>query len=289
MKRCLEIIKKYGKITISILGKEFGTVFGVLGGVAIFYDFTIFKLTIRLVISSIILIILIIIGILKTKNMVKKNSCNVYQSGKTKIIFEYGDINQVIKDADKKQELITVVVPINTSLDITFNREIIIKDTIHRQCLDYIYEKMNMEISEDYINSIKIKKEKFNNNGKLGDWFLLTPSELKIESYVQFLFVEMFKLEKKNGKEINKKPKKEQYIVGVQSLLSAIPEILCQKSKVYIPLIGAGEGNVGKSNDIMHFMNSMLRFNKDILRQEIHVILNQKFKTENDIYDLIKY
>lgn len=280
-----DIIKQWLSDFIKLLG----TVFGILGAISVFLplaDVTSSNIWTRIGILLGFVIVIALASSVWTYCVIHKKKKNVYSSVKTNIIFEYADINDILKAADADSESITVVVPVNTNLEIDFKRELILKNTIHRLCLDYIFERRGTDIDKVFLDRIPIKKDGFDSTGKIGDWFLITAKDLEIASNIQFLFVEFFDTIEKNGKIINAELDKQQFIIGLQSLISAIPYVLDPESKVYVPLIGAGAGNVGKPKDIMHFMKAMLRFNKAKLRQEIHVVINEKYKSETPIYQL---
>ena len=280
-----DIIKQWLSDFIKLLG----TVFGILGAISVFLplaDVTSSNIWTRIGILLGFVIVIALASSVWTYCVIHKKKKNVYSSVKTNIIFEYADINDILKAADADSESITVVVPVNTNLEIGFKRELILKNTIHRLCLDYIFERRGTDIDKVFLDRIPIKKDGFDSTGKIGDWFLITAKDLEIASNIQFLFVEFFDTIEKNGKIINAELDKQQFIIGLQSLISAIPYVLDPESKVYVPLIGAGAGNVGKPKDIMHFMKAMLRFNKAKLRQEIHVVINEKYKSETPIYQL---
>lgn len=280
-----DIIKQWLSDFIKLLG----TVFGILGAISVFLplaDVTSSNIWTRIGILLGFVIVIALASSVWTYCVIHKKRKNVYSSVKTNIIFEYADINDILKAADADSESITVVVPVNTNLEIDFKRELILKNTIHRLCLDYIFERRGTDIDKVFLDRIPIKKDGFDSTGKIGEWFLITAKDLEIDSNIQFLFVEFFDTIEKNGKIINAELDKQQFIIGLQSLISAIPYVLDPESKVYVPLIGAGAGNVGKPKDIMHFMKAMLRFNKAKLRQEIHVVINEKYKSETPIYQL---
>ena len=280
-----------------IFTKILGIFFGLLGAVAILFplaDISANNIFIRVVILFTILAVAFIASLIGYLIYIKRKSNCVYSAGSTKIIFEYGDLNQIIQDKQQLDEK-WIVVPVNTSLEYVFNREVVKDNTVHQACLDYLYSKMQKEVEISVLKKIKIKKGNidFSKNkygGKIGNWFLLLPEDLGIEDNGErFIFLEVFDSVEINGLKNNKELSREQYLSAMQSLMEAIPQLLIQEQKIYIPLIGAGAGNVGKPNDIMHFMKALLRFNKRELRQEIHVIILDKYRKEIPIYELTNF
>ena len=286
------------KIWIKNTIKTLGAVFGVFGAISIFFPLT--EVTRENIVprSACLLIVIVIVAIVSfiwTRSMIKRKSISVFADVNTKIVFEYADIKQILDNACGDKNKITVVVPVNTRLDKVFDRDYIRDGTIHRICLDYINTKIVQEkkhefsLNKSILENVKIKKDGFAINGKLGDWFLLTSEELGINGNIQFMFAEIFNLEEKNGKIVNSELKKEQYLSLIQMLISTIPDAVDHENQVYIPLIGAGYGKIGTPENIMHIMNALLRFNKEALHQEIHVFINEKYKDSTPIYRLIEY
>lgn len=265
-----------------------GIVFGIIGAVSVFLPIQLSVME-GMEILGIILLVVAIVAACMTVFAISRKSREVYSVGKTKIIFEYMDMKDVLAMEDKTQDNYTVVIPINTFLNLVGDRSIVKKNSIHKLWLDHLFEKSGVEFERSVLENAKVKKTSADFTatepiGRIGDWFFLTASDIGYETNVRFLLLEVNNLKDKNGKKIVSELSKEQYIVGIQSLIEAIPDVLELEEKVYMPLIGAGNANVGKSPDIMDIMESMLRFNKGILRQEIHVVLNEKYKDETPLY-----
>ncbi len=72
-------------------------------------------------------------------------------------------------------------------------------------------------------------------------------------------------------------------------MIMAICDNLNKESKVYLPLVGAGVGDVGKPEDILQLTANLLRFNKSRLRHEIHVLINENCKKSTPIHLLSKF
>ena len=268
--------------------KILGGCFGILGAVSILFPFT--EATsenvgerIRIFIA--IIALCIVATLIWTISVILKKRKKVYSKGATKIIFEYSDIKEIISNTLLEEDEVTIVIPVNTDLQSVFNREKIYKNTIHRICLDYVYEKTGHELDYNKLINIQIRNDGFDYNGKKGDWFLLPNVSPDEKGKVNFMFVEFFDLEKRDGKMIISELEKEQYMDILQTVILAISKTE-RESKIFIPLIGAGAGNVDTPKEIMHFMNAMLRFNKSQLRQEIHIVINEKYRNDAPIYQL---
>lgn len=274
----------YKKHLFSLLG----IVFGIAGAISVFLPIQLSFIE-GIKTLSIVFFCVAIMAACLTAFTISRKSIEVYHAGKTRIIFEYMDMKNVMSSGDEIRDNYTVVIPINTFLNLVGDRNITKSKSIHKLWLDYLFEKRGIEFDRSILEHAKVKKSSADFTatepiGEIGDWFFLTPSELGYDTKVRFLLIEVNDLEDKNGKKIVSALSKEQYIVVIQSLIEAIPDVLDLEEKVYIPLIGAGNANVGKPMDIMDIMESMLRFNKGILRQEVHVILNEKYKNDTPLY-----
>ena len=279
-----EFIAYLGKNSI----KVGATVFGVLGAVSVIFplaDLTQSNFPERVQMLVAIAILVVIVALIYTIYAKHKKSKVVYESGKTKITFKYGDLTQIIEDDEEA----TIVVPINSYLQIVGDEKIISKTSIHRIFYDYL-KKNNADINIEKLR--KIKKKKMSNadgnpNGKIGDWFLITPDELGFETKKQFLLFEVNEAEDKGGYFGRKLLTKEDYITGLASLIKTISESIDMESQVYMPLIGARNANVAKPRDVMFLLEELLGFYKSKLRHKIDVVITDEDKEQGaTIYQL---
>lgn len=293
-------MKDMFKRWLSLWIKVLGVVFGVLGAVSIVLpldNVTSDNITMRLIVLALIVLATMLVGAGMLYYHLRATTKRLHASEKSSVYFEYQDLKKVLEkvSADTSETSVTFVVPINTNLTLAFDKEIINKGTIHSLALDYL-EQCKALLGIDDLKTVRIKRIAMKTQGepkekgRIGDWFLVTSGDIaNLNPKVKFLFAELYNVEQKNGKWMNVTPTKEEYLLGIQSLIHAISEALDQEEKVYIPLIGAGAGNVGKSTDVTRFLAEMLRFNKSSLKQEIHIVINEKFRQETPIYDLPEF
>ena len=276
---------------INILKKMMGVAFGVIGSLMVLFPLdsvTPDNFLHRLILLVIIVAVILVASIVLTKYQENKSSINLYAKEKTNIIFEYADIKTIMDNEKESTSPFTIVVPVNTSLEYLINRGTVKDNSIHKLWMDYFAGKLGKDIDMELLNSLKVKRQRVTDNGvgTIGDWFFITPEDVGVEGKIRFFLLESSELEERNGKPVIKDITREEYLKALQSILDAIPDVLDQKEKVYIPLIGAGNGNVGKGKDIMHIMKAMLRFNRQKLRQEIHVVINPEDRRTIPIYQL---
>ncbi|MDY4212417.1 MAG: hypothetical protein SOX82_01840 [Eubacteriales bacterium] len=209
----------------------------------------------------------------------------VYSKGTTRICFEYGKIEKAFEFSKNSIETITFVISINTNIQVSSEIAPIKKGSLHRWAL----EKIEGKVDGNFIKELKVKNDGFDINGRKGDWFIVPPEKLKEKSNVQFLFIEVFDIEQRNGQWSNKKIAIDDYLVVLQRMIMAICDNLNKESKVYLPLVGAGVGDVGKPEDILQLTANLLRFNKSRLIHEIHVLINENCKKSTPIHLLSKF
>lgn len=286
--RYIDTIKTWYPLFLKSLGMSFGSL-GAIAMVLPIEDITSdLSLWLRIVILFAIIIVSGIVSIVIIEIQIHANQKVVYSNGHTKIYFEYGDVNSLLNK--EQSELVTIVVPANTNLEIALDRRKFPQNkSIHSLCLDYISRNTESPFDASFINNLKFKKDGFSSTGQIGDWFLLPYNKVNSENKINFLFVEIYETEIKNGKLRNAPINDEQFVSGVQALIEAIIVSSEIGSKIYMPLIGSGEGNVRTEEDIMHLLNALLRFNRNALRQEIHVLIYKKQRKEIPIYHLLEY
>lgn len=277
-----KIIKIWCKNT----GKIAGVLFGLLGAVAIFVplpNVTSSNIWQRILILGLVIAGIIIASVIYTYYIIHKRSNNVYKHGNTKVYFEYADIKDIIKKGHQTKDITTIVVPINTKLDTVFDVNVVIEGTIHRLALDQLLNG-NEKPNRGFIDTIKKKKDGFDPNGRVGDWFIISGKDFGRDGNIQFAFVEVYDIIEENGQYKNVLTK-EQFLIALQSVIYSIEN----ESKAYIPLIGDGAGRVGDSRDLMHIMYAMLLYNRNLLNGEVHVVIHEKKREDTPIYELSEF
>ncbi len=286
--RYIDTFKTWYPLFLKSIGMFFGSI-GAIATVLPVEEITSnLKLWLRIVIFFAIVAISGIVSIIIVVRQIRANRKAVYSNEDTKIYFEYGDVSSILKK--KHSELITIVVPANTRLEIALDRSRFPKNaSVHSLCLDYISRNAEHKYDASFINDLTLKKDGFRSTGRIGDWFLLPYDKVDRKNKINFLFVEIYETEIKNGKLCNADIDDEQFVSGVQALIDAIIASSEIGSKIYMPLIGSGEGKVRTGEDMMHFINALLRFNRHALRQEIHVLIYNKRRKELPLYHLLEY
>lgn len=277
-----EFIADWSKNTI----KTCGAVFGILGAVSVIFPLTNLSrnnLKERIVLLLIILIIVTVLALFYTVYSKCKTKKILYESGKTKLLFEYVDLREIISNNGNNQ--ITVVVPIHSNLDILGDSENISQFSVHKILYDYLEEK-GKRLNKELLFSAG--KKQITGSAKIGDWFLLTPKELGVDTSISFLLIVENEVETKEGGYLGLKVlSKNEYINVLSSLMTAVFDCVEQEGCVYIPLLGSGKANVANARDIMFLMEEILRFYKRDIQHEIHVVINKKDKKHGaELYHL---
>lgn len=279
-------MKDRNKLFTKFILKVWGIVFGILGAITVIFPINEIFLDWknRVIVFGILIFIIIVSTIVATFYSMNIKTKIVYSKESTKISFEYDDFGKILKE--NHSETCTVVIPINTELQFLGAVGEIKENSVHGACLKYL-EDNNVHIDKSIINEAKYKNISSEGNrdkGKIGDWFLVTPEMLGLSCKIQFLFLEINDLEKKETYFSIKSLSKEEYYTCLAYMTSAIADATGIEEKIYIPLLGAGNALVGKTKDIMFFMEGFLRFNKASILRDIHVVIPVKKKDEAPIY-----
>ena len=262
------------------LVKTGGVTFGVLGAASVIFPLANLSrnnIEERIQLFVVIILLIMLMALVHTILVVKKKSKTLYSSVKTRIVFEYNDLRKIIRE-DRR---LTIVVPIHTRLDLLGDETKISERSVHRIFYEYLREK-NTNIDLNLLQSAE-KKQMLNgyneNVGQIGDWILLTSTELGFETNIKFLLIEEDEVEEKEGGFLGLKTlNKDEYVQGLISLINAIILSVEDEECVYIPLVGAGKANVIKPRDAMFLMEGILRFFKRDLRHEVHIVISEKDK-----------
>ena len=282
MKRCIKSWFFYLKNVFFVVSTLIGFIFVFLP----LPETTTSNIKTRVLIIAVILALAIIASIVWMVIDSKQKSKKLYEKGKTKVFFEYGKLEEVLESVTTNDDsVVTFVIPINSNLEVSSNIENIKQGTTHHWAL----EQIGINVDINFISGLKQKSDGFDKNGKKGDWFLVTKEESKIDKNVQFLFLEVFDIENRNGKWQNADLLSDDYLAILQKCIIAIYQNLDYESKVYMPLIGAGAGNVAKPEDIMQLLANLLKFNRGKLRHEVHVLIDGKYRKDTPICQLIEF
>lgn len=267
--------------------------FGIIGSITVLFPLDVvieLNIWIRALIFFLFLLLLFVVSLVWIKYEKNKKRKRIYSLEKAQVYFEYGDIRQTLANEAEVKEKFTIVVPVFTDVGSLFDHNLIKETSIHGICLNYLSNKLGQKLDIEVLKKAKgTGHEAFVNQevsvGKIGQWFFLKPDELGVDAKIRFLFIETCNLIDKNGVKSIDLPSKDQYLLSIQSLFDAM-KTLEEGEKIYIPLIGAGNGNAGTNVEIMYILAAMLRFNKDKLKQEVHVVVDEKLRNEVPIHQL---
>ena len=231
------------------------------------------------------IVVALIISFIRVKALKQKNSIETYKKGKTNIVFRYKNLDELLYECFYKKS--TIVVPINTFLPSVGDRDKLINTSIHSQVLVFL-QNHGVKIDKSSVAAIDRKNIHMTDgdNCAVGDWFILSLREKGIESDLRFLFLANGRPIEENGKMNNDGATRQDHLMSLQSLCDAIIMQTDTEEEVYIPLLGAGNTNVGKGSDILRILSDVLMFNRANLKQHITVFIDPKNKSENQIVDL---
>ena len=264
--------------------KTMGIVFSVMAVITTFIsvDEILDKLQCKSLILKIgilvgVCIICIIWNVLLYEN---KKSIIIYEKGRTRIQFEYGDIQRdYIKD--NKEEPYTVVIPIDTELNGVFDKDKIRKNSIHGY---WIKQMETMGYSQAQIVPMVKTKMKANKDGTCEQGTVCYLEGLR--GNVNYLLAATVTF---NSDTKHFYCSRKQYYNGIHNIIEGINYLCSQGERVYMPLIGAGYARMGKTEaEMIPIMAELLVFNADKLNNEIHIIVYEKRKNIIPIFSLLK-
>ena len=275
-----QFIKTFEKVCFVIL-----SILGVISWIFPFCEVNSNNIMWRSMVLIIFIIILIAISFIVLNIQKKRNSIEIYKKGKTKIVFQYDKLDKLLNECLRKKS--TIVVPINTFMPYVGDKEKLRNTSVHYQVLAFLQDH-GIKLDKSSVEGIKRKKINMcdNENCTIGNWFVLSLKDNDIESDLKFLFLVNGRLREDNGRMNNEEPTKADYLVSLQSLCDAIKEQTDMEEDVYVPLLGAGNTNVGDSSEIMKVLKDILLFNKSNLSRHITVFIDPKYKNEAQIIEL---
>lgn len=199
----------------------------------------------------------------------KEKPVVLYSKEKTHIQAEFGNMTDYIVD-NKKEQIYTVVIPINTHIDIILDESVIRKESMHGFWLQRIKET-GISVEELRTKIFKQIKNVENNRCKIGDTCYLR----NIDN-VNYLLIATCEVSgtQSTCTEL-------QYFQGLQAMVDALVEHCDKQEKIYIPVIGGGYANIEKTNQqLLRQMSEILVFNCQKLQNDIHIIVFDKLKSD---------
>lgn len=211
----------------------------------------------------------------------RKSSIIVYEKGRTRIQFEYGDMQKNYIKNNEGNIPYTVVIPIDTELDGVFDEEKIRKDSNHGY---WIKQMKTLGYKKTDIVPIIKSKMKVNSVGVCEQGAVCYLTDLK--GGVNYLLAATVTFDNRNNHFFCSR---EQYYIGIHNIIKAIGYLCSHGEKVYMPLVGSGYARMGKTEgEMLPIMAELLIFNADKLNQEIHVIAYEKRRKVIPIFSLLR-
>ena len=292
-KKRIEVNSKYiSRITSDIIG----FIYGIIGYVSLFVplnevlpdEYNIWN---KILISTIILIILWFLCFLIVSffTIRKKRNEIVSINNGFKIYIQYGDLfseNEVINSLKRRN----IVIPVNRCFDTIVDDNIISTQTLHGKLFKKLYdqnvyteESLNNLIQQQLINK---KFEQIDENEKSAGnrkrYEIGTIVKVNATEREQYWLWGLSSF--KNG--LTAQTTMEEYCCAVQKLIEA-----CDNKSdgfpVVIPLVGAGLSRTNRSQeDIIQYLISAFKLNKDKLNSDIHIIVKEELKNKISIFNI---
>ena len=200
----------------------------------------------------------------------KKKQVLIASREKTKIYIQYDNMKRYICDNDNTPY--TVVVPINTNINVVGDSTVIKPKSIHGFWLEHMKNK-----GYD-ANTLKeeVKKRMIIQGSdcicKIGDFAYIKDIE-----NVNYMLIASCVLDEDDKSHCTI----DQYFDGIQALIRALSKECDLQEKIYIPVIGGGYAFMEKTNqELLQIMIELFIFNISKFQHEIHIIVYEDLREQ---------
>ena len=219
-----------------------------------------------------------------------KNNFEVFSTDKHAVYLHFGDLfdNKIVND---KSEHKHIVINVNRCFDTIVNNELISEKTLHGKVFKNLYEekKFNEEslqaaidnslMGSRYINITQEEKPQ----GNLKRYEIGTVAKIDDSTTRSYFLLAMSTFDKN----LNAHTTKQDFVLAIQRLIE-----YCDRNSqgfpVLMPLLGSGLSRTGLDcySDILRYIISTLRLNRDIINCDYHIYIRTQDKQKINFNDL---
>lgn len=204
------------------------------------------------------------------------NNCHVY--------VQYGDVfsENVVRNPKERR---IIVIPVNRCFDTIVDNDLISEKSLQGIALKQLYatgtydeETLNKAIHYDLNHRQNMKYEKIETNqkrkGNLKRYRVGTVAEIQASSADMYFFLALSTFDSN----LTAHTTQEEYVLAVQRLIEYC-NARSQGYPVVIPLIGAGLSKTqNEERAILEFIVKLLRMNRSIISNDIHIVVRNSGK-----------
>lgn len=189
---------------------------------------------------------------------------------KTKIYIQYDNMKRYI--CDNNDTPYTVVVPVNTHINVIGDSTVIKPKSIHGYWLEHMKNKGYdaNTLKEEVMNKMSVQDPAC--ICEIGDF-----AYIKNIENVNYMLVASCEIDEDNKSHCTI----DQYFDGLQALIRALSKECDLQEKIYIPVIGGGYAFMEKTNqELLRIIIELFFFNISKFQHEIHIIVYEDLKEQ---------
>ena len=223
---------------------------------------------------------------------IKKKRFEIIKSNNGHSLYlQYGDLfdeNEVLTlDAPR-----SIVIPVNRCFDMHLDNQIVSAETLHGKMLTQLYESNTY--TEESLNLLleeKLKSKKFEQMtlhekpmGKQKRYSVGTCVKIPGTRNENYLLVALSSFDEDE----HARTSMAEYSVALQKMIESFNDE-SQGYPIVVPIVGAGLSRIKKNQyDILRYMISMFRINKEEINSDIHIVVHEKLKDEISIAEICR-
>ena len=226
---------------------------------------------------------------------IKKERFEIIKSNNGHSLYlQYGDVfnEKEVFDPDKPR---SIVIPVNRCFDMHLDKvdkEIVSAETLHGQMLKQLYDS-NI-YTEDTLNLLleeRLKSKRFDQitpqekpEGKRKRYPVGTCIKLPGMNNENYLLVALSTFDVDE----HARTTMAEYSVALQKMIESCNDE-SQGYPIVIPIVGAGLSRIKKNQyDLLRYMISVFRLNKEEINCDIHIVVHEKLKSEISIAEICR-
>lgn len=236
------------------------------------------------VVAAIWLVMYAIISIV----VLRQKCVEVIDAGNSHHVYvEYGDL---LANSEEKRN---IVIAFNRCFDTLVDEDLIASSTLHGKFINEICQNglTAKELNRKIQNNLQITQrlkwerkltEEEKRKGNLKRYPVGTIAEFKRNEKENYFFLGMSAF----NKDLHPETTNEEYAASIQALIRYCNK-RSQKLPIYMPVIGAyGLSNKKDERELLEYIVSVLRFNKELINSDIHIIVYSGQRDDISIYGL---
>lgn len=223
---------------------------------------------------------------------IKKERFEIIKSNNGHSLYvQYGDIFNK-KEVFTPEKPRNIVIPVNRCFDMHLDNQIVSAETLHGKMLKRLYASrtytegsLNM-ILEEKLKSIKFEQVTLQEKpkGKQKRYPVGTCVKIPGIKNENYLLVALSSFDEDE----HARTSMAEYSVALQKMIESCNDE-SQGYPIVVPIVGAGLSRIKKNQyDILRYMISIFRINKEEINSDIHIVVHEKLKDEISIAEICR-